>query len=82
MKKISFLFCLLLLFIIPILKCPAQYEKSFNAVIRGDIFNKKLSLVFTAIEYAEGADEILSVLNRKKHKGSFLSDRGLFQKSY
>jgi hypothetical protein len=49
----------------------AQHQESFGALIRRNISEKKLSLVFTAHEYAEGADTILSVLKRKNNNGAF-----------
>jgi peptidoglycan/xylan/chitin deacetylase (PgdA/CDA1 family) len=71
MKKISFKLLFLFVIFIPMMECFAQHQKSFGAVIRGDMSQKKLSLVFTAHEYAEGADTILSVLKRKSVKGAF-----------
>ena len=41
------------------------------AITRGDTAQKKLSIVFTGDEYADGGEFILDILNKKKVKGSF-----------
>lgn len=42
-----------------------------GAIIRGDSTQKKIALVFTADEFAEGGNFILSSLRKEKIKGSF-----------
>lgn len=51
-----------------------------GAVIRGDSTIKALSLVFTAHDHADGADSIISVLDRHGIKGAFFFT-GLFYDS-
>ena len=45
--------------------------KSHGAVIRGDTSQRKLALVFTGHEFADGANEIIRVLKRENVKASF-----------
>ncbi len=46
------------------------YDES-GAIIRGDASDQKINLVFTGDEYADGADEILKVLDKHQIKASF-----------
>jgi endoglucanase len=43
----------------------------YGAIIRGDVNQKMLALVFTGDEYGEGLEPILNALNKRKIKGSF-----------
>jgi peptidoglycan/xylan/chitin deacetylase (PgdA/CDA1 family) len=79
MKQISFLLISLISIIIPFGLGFAQQEKSYGAVIRGDREDKKISLVFTGHEYAEGADEILSILKKKDLNGAFFLTGDFFR---
>jgi peptidoglycan/xylan/chitin deacetylase (PgdA/CDA1 family) len=47
------------------------HEKAHGAVIRGPLAQKRLAVVFTGHEHAEGADTILSELRRHRAKASF-----------
>lgn len=47
-----------------------HYDKS-GAIVRGDTAEKKISLLFSGDEYADGAAEILRVLERHDIKASF-----------
>lgn len=46
------------------------YDKT-GAIIRGDSGNKKISLVFTGHEFADGAETILKTLEKHRIKASF-----------
>ncbi len=46
-------------------------KKEQGAIIRGDIKEKKLAIVFTGDEYADGAQKIISTLDNEKIKASF-----------
>jgi peptidoglycan/xylan/chitin deacetylase (PgdA/CDA1 family) len=49
----------------------ASFRTEQGAVIQGDTAEKKLSLVFTGDEFADGGEEIRSVLKKNKVKASF-----------
>lgn len=49
----------------------AQVQREYGGIVRGDVSGKKLSLVFTGHEYAEGADFILESLKKGNIKASF-----------
>ncbi|EKB50413.1 delta-lactam-biosynthetic de-N-acetylase [Cecembia lonarensis LW9] len=53
------------------LNCYSQFELSHGAIIRGDISLKKIALVFTGHDHAEGGEEILKVLEEKEVPGAF-----------
>jgi endoglucanase len=46
-------------------------KKSIGAITRGDTMNKKLAIVFTGDEFAEGGNHIASVLKQQKTPASF-----------
>ena len=48
---------------------------SNGAIIRGDITKKKIALVFTGDEFADGGDIIRKTLNKRKIKASFFLTR-------
>ncbi len=48
-----------------------HFECESGAIIRGDTSEKKLALVFTGDEFADGGEHILSVLKSQKIPGSF-----------
>jgi endoglucanase len=50
---------------------PKKYQCDQGAVIRGDVSEKKMSLVFTGHEFADGGDIIRSVLKKTKTPASF-----------
>jgi endoglucanase len=52
---------------------PADHlvRDQFGAIIRGDIKNKKLALVFTGDEYGESTGPILDALKQRRIKASF-----------
>ncbi len=50
---------------------PKKYKFDKGAVIRGDVSEKKMSLVFTGHEFADGGDIIRSVLKKTKTPASF-----------
>jgi peptidoglycan/xylan/chitin deacetylase (PgdA/CDA1 family) len=79
MKKLLSLLTSLILLIIPMWEIFGQQEKSYGAVIRGNREVKKISLVFTGHEHAEGADEILSVLKKKDLYGAFFLTGDFFR---
>lgn len=54
---------------------------SQGGIIRGDSTVKSLTLVFTAHDHADGADSIISVLDRHGIKGAFFFT-GLFYDSF
>jgi endoglucanase len=43
----------------------------YGAIIRGDVNQKKLAVVFTGDEYGEGLEPILNALDTRKIKGAF-----------
>lgn len=47
------------------------YTWSHGAIIRGDTTSKKIALVFTGDEFADGGEYIYNTLNRYKTKASF-----------
>ena len=47
------------------------YTSTYGAIVRGDTSFKKLALVFTGDEYADGGIHIARVLNEQGVKGSF-----------
>lgn len=47
------------------------FECESGAIVRGDTGEKKLALVFTGDEFADGGEHILSVLNNQQIPGSF-----------
>jgi len=49
----------------------ANYKKEQGAIIRGDVKEKQLAIVFTGDEYADGSQEIISALDKEKIKASF-----------
>jgi peptidoglycan/xylan/chitin deacetylase (PgdA/CDA1 family) len=49
----------------------SRYTLSFGAITRGDTLSKKLALVFTGDEFADGGETILQVLTRQQVKASF-----------
>ncbi len=46
-------------------------KKEQGAIVRGDVNEKKLAIVFTGDEYADGAQKIISTLDQEKVKASF-----------
>jgi peptidoglycan/xylan/chitin deacetylase (PgdA/CDA1 family) len=48
-----------------------KYSYNHGAIIRGDSTQKKIALVFTGDEYAEGGDFISKTLEKQKIKASF-----------
>ncbi len=48
-----------------------HFDYKLGAIVRGDTSDKKLVLVFTGDEFADGAKHILSVLKQQKVPGSF-----------
>jgi endoglucanase len=52
-------------------KTPKKYQYDHGAVIRGDVSGKKISLVFTGHEFADGGEIVRSILNRTKTPASF-----------
>ncbi len=43
----------------------------YGVIVRGDVSEKKISIVFTGHEFADGGAEIIKTLKSKKVKGSF-----------
>lgn len=43
----------------------------YGVIVRGDVSQKKISIVFTGHEFADGGTEIIKTLKSKKVKGSF-----------
>lgn len=52
-------------------KSEERYTINNGAIIRGDQTKKEISLVFTAHEFADGADVIINALNKHNIKASF-----------
>ena len=51
---------------------PCQhFERNSGAIVRGDTSAKRLAMVFTGDEFADGGEHILSVLKRQQVPGSF-----------
>lgn len=50
---------------------PKKYQSDRGAVIRGDVSEKKISLVFTGHEFADGGETIRSVLKKTKTPAGF-----------
>ena len=48
-----------------------QFTYSHGAIIRGDSGTRKIALVFTGDEYADGGESLLQVLDRHRVKASF-----------
>ncbi|MEA1897755.1 MAG: polysaccharide deacetylase family protein [Bacteroidota bacterium] len=48
-----------------------HFEFNSGAIVRGDTCQKKLAMVFTGDEFADGGEHILSVLKRQQIYGSF-----------
>ena len=48
-----------------------HFECNSGAIIRGDTSQKKLAIVFTGDEFADGGEHIISVLKRQQVTGSF-----------
>ncbi len=48
-----------------------HFECNSGAIVRGDTSVKKLAIVFTGDEFADGGEHILSVLKRQQVPGSF-----------
>ncbi len=48
-----------------------HFECNSGAIVRGDTSQKKLAIVFTGDEFADGAEHILSVLKHQQIPGSF-----------
>ncbi|RLD30791.1 MAG: hypothetical protein DRI73_09905, partial [Bacteroidetes bacterium] len=48
-----------------------QFVYKSGAIVRGDTSEKKLALVFTGDEFADGGQYILSVLKQQRVSGSF-----------
>lgn len=61
---------LLFLLLSPIL-IKAQEQYAFGGIVRGDIASRKIALVFTAHEFAEGGEEILETLEENQAKAAF-----------
>ena len=57
-------------------KGKADFVFEEGAIIRGDTTAKKLALVFTGDEFADGAETILRVLKQEDLKASFFSPGG------
>lgn len=47
------------------------FQYSHGAIIRGDSTKKKIALVFTGHEFADGGDFIVRTLQQEKIKASF-----------
>ncbi len=47
------------------------FEFFHGAIVRGDTTERSISLVFTGDEFADGGEQIISVLKRQQVKGSF-----------
>lgn len=52
-------------------KTNPRFKYDQGAIVRGDISQKKLALVFTGDEFADGAETIADVLKKQKVKASF-----------
>jgi peptidoglycan/xylan/chitin deacetylase (PgdA/CDA1 family) len=52
-------------------KSSFQFEHESGAIIRGDTNRKDLALVFTGDEFADGGEQIISVLSKQQVPGSF-----------
>lgn len=49
----------------------ANHKKEQGAIIRGDVKEKQLAIVFTGDEYADGSQKIIAALDKEKIKASF-----------
>lgn len=77
MRKIIYA---VLLFILSINAFAKQPEMLLGGIIRGDVSEKKICLVFTGDEYADGANVIMEVLERNKIKGTFFLTGNFYRK--
>ncbi|MCF0057106.1 glycoside hydrolase family 9 protein [Dyadobacter sp. CY356] len=57
-----------------------QPQKSHGAIIRGDQTKKRIALVFTGDEYADGGDFICESLKKQNVKGSFFLTGSFYRK--
>lgn len=48
-----------------------KFERKEGAIVRGDTLTKKIALVFTGDEFADGARPIINTLQKEKIKASF-----------
>ncbi len=48
-----------------------KFQYQLGAIVRGDKASKKMSIVFTGDEFADGANSIIDVLNNEKIRASF-----------
>lgn len=69
MKVILSVFALLLVSPPTVLRGQTQY--AFGGIVRGNIGEKKIVLVFTGHEFAEGGDHILKALDENQAKAAF-----------
>jgi peptidoglycan/xylan/chitin deacetylase (PgdA/CDA1 family) len=63
--------CLLLLAVAPQPAQPQRLQLVEGGVVRGPVDTRRIALVFTGHEFAEGAETILDVLARRKARASF-----------
>jgi peptidoglycan/xylan/chitin deacetylase (PgdA/CDA1 family) len=61
---------LILLLVSPVLAW-GQIQYAFGGIFRGDVSEKKIALVFTGHEFAEGGEEILKTLDQNRAKAAF-----------
>lgn len=60
-----------LVYLLAAKEAATSVTRSHGAIIRGDTTQKKLALVFTGDEYADGSDYIIKTLQQQKVKASF-----------
>jgi peptidoglycan/xylan/chitin deacetylase (PgdA/CDA1 family) len=64
-------FSLLILLLVSHVLAWGQIQYVFGGIVRGDLSEKKIALVFTGHEFAEGGDGILRTLEQNRAKASF-----------
>lgn len=57
-----------------------KHEKVLGGIVRGNLAEKKITLVFTGHEFADGGKTILKTLKRQKVKGSFFLTGDFYRK--
>jgi peptidoglycan/xylan/chitin deacetylase (PgdA/CDA1 family) len=64
-------FSVLILFLVSPVLARGQIQYLFGGMVRGDLVEKKIALVFTGHEFAEGGEEILKTLDQHRAKAAF-----------
>lgn len=57
-----------------------KFVISHGAIVRGDVASKKIALVFTGDEFADGANYVAAILKRQRIHGSFFLTGNFYRK--